>query len=61
MINIEKTTEAINRALDFKRDSDIGYMLNDCDLIMAVQLADYNENVSFEDAEKFVELVKRRR
>ena len=56
-----KTEQMINRGLDFARDSDVGYLMMDFDIILAITMADYNENVSIEDAEVFFNKVKKRR
>jgi len=53
MINTEKTRRAVNKALDFKRDEEVGYMLTDLDIINGIPMADFNEEVSFEEAKQF--------
>ena len=61
MIDKDRTRESINRALDFKRDDEIGYMLTDFDIILGITKADYNENVTIYQAETFFNQVKRQR
>jgi hypothetical protein len=58
MIDLDKTTIAINKALDFKRDNEIGYMLTDLDIINGIVIAEYNTNVSFEEAEMFLKNIR---
>lgn len=53
MINKETATKIVKKALDFRRDEDIGYMLTDLDIINSILLSEHNKS-SFEEVEDFL-------